>query len=207
MPDIIKSGHHTIADWDFEHGGDYRSLANDFFISPPTSLKYVGAPAGWWTSVLCRIPDTLCLPEGEMRTWYRKYAGGHFFIQFRNQSLLGTSELVNCYSLYFSTPNVYLRAFIGGGLHWIDNIPAYQADNEWMHWRVFWYNGFTPAEAPALCVDLYREIAGEWVREGATLYDTNNRWKDEPVNRCGLIPYPQFTWKMWYDDTEIWGPV
>ncbi|GAI25646.1 unnamed protein product, partial [marine sediment metagenome] len=76
---------------------------------------------------------------------------------------------------------------------------------EWNHYRVHWYNGVKPDVGPAICVDLYREVAGEWQQEGITMYDTNNRWADSETNRCGLEGTPWLLNSAWFDDTEIWG--
>ncbi len=35
MPDKLKIEHHTLADWDFEHGATYRTLFADKYVSPP----------------------------------------------------------------------------------------------------------------------------------------------------------------------------
>ncbi|MBA7587164.1 hypothetical protein ES708_29182 [subsurface metagenome] len=207
MPVDLLAEHHTIADWDFEHGGLYRALSDDHFISPPTSLKYGYGPDYWKTSVLCRIPETQCLPQGEFRTWFRTQASFVRGICFRNQAALGTANFDNCYYVYIYTPGLYFRKVVGSVESGIDHTPSYFANNEWIHYRVFWYNGFTPAEVPALCLDHYYEVDGEWVKLGDTLYDIADLWADSEINRVGFRPYIATIWYNWWDDTEIWGPV
>ena len=199
--------HHSLADWDFEHGSLYRSLADDQFVSAPTSLKYTAPGDLWSTTLLCRITGTLALPQGEVRTWVRRAGGSLCAPCFRNQAPLGTSAEFNCYYIVPSYSNVYLYRVIEGTPTNIANTPCYTAFNIWLHYRVFWYNGLTPGEQEALCVDVYYEDAGEWVKQGNTMYDTWNMWKDSEINRCGLLPISQLNYPIWHDDTEIWGPV
>lgn len=207
MPGKIIPVHHTLADWDFQHGAENRSLSADYFISPPTSLKFVSGNGTWLSTVLCRIPATLCLPQGELRTWNRSLLGGFYPAVFRNQAALGTADPKNCYILYATAGRIYLFRIIDEASVNVDNTVCTTYLDQWMHHRSFWYNGFTPGEVPALCVDFYQEIAGEWVKEGDTLYDTMNKWADSEINRCGFRDYLVGANNSYRDDTEIWGPV
>ncbi len=207
MPGKNAAAHHSIADWDFEHGDTYRFLSDDYYISPPTSLKHYTAVDWFGDAILCRIPATLVLPQGEVRTWLRKPDGAIFVAIFRCQTVLGTSNFHNGYGIAIFNNIAMLRREIGDVGTTRDTTPCYMAYNQWIHYRVFWYNGKTPGEQDALCVDIYREIAGEWVKEGETMYDTDNSWKDSELNRCGLVAICEPGWSTWFDDTEIWGPV
>lgn len=207
MPGKLVAAHHTLADWDFMHGDTYRSLATDYYISEPSSLKFSGSTVSWVSAVLCRIPATLCLPQGEVRTWVRRNTGYGYPIMFRNQAPLGSPDYQNFYSTSLHAYGVRLYRWVGGGATNVDNTSCYTAINEWVHYRFFWYNGKTPGDVPALCLDVYREVSGEWVKQGSTLYDTLNYWKDSSVNRCGVFPLLATGHQQWYDDTEIWGPV
>ncbi|MBA7576460.1 hypothetical protein ES708_18301 [subsurface metagenome] len=207
MPSKIAAAHHSVTDWDFELGTSYRVLASDYYISAPTSLKY-GVPLGsFGGSILCRIPATQCLPQGEVRTWIRTTHNFTIPGLFRNQKPLGGAEYDNSYYLIHYDPIVYLHRRVNNIPTIRDQTTGYFKSNEWIHYRTFWYNGKTPGDVPALCVDLYREVAGEWVKLGNTMYDTANSWKDSEINRCGFhvsLIYPQ---QAWFDNTEIWGPV
>ncbi|MBA7543495.1 hypothetical protein ES705_35826 [subsurface metagenome] len=207
MPGKLKSEHHTLADWDFEFGSEGRFLSDDYFISPPTCLKMEPPSEYIFTPILCRIPGTLCLPQGELRTWLRSIHGDFILAGFRNQAPLGTATRDNCYYI-MATPTdtrLYLRLNDAGYLH-SSTTPCYVID-EWQHFRIFWYNGFNPAEEESLCVDIYLDVASEWVKQGSTLYSRQNRWKDSEINRCGPFPHTFPAWPKYWDDTEIWGPV
>ena len=196
----------SLSDWDFMHGDTYRSLSPDRYISEPTSLKYSGAPGLWTSLFLCRIPSTLCLPQGEIRCHFYDNLRARAIVAFRHQAPLGSADEQNFYWVWF-TDIGEARLFLhrGGSGVQRDSTEFIFNLNEWNHLRVSWYNGKTPAEEDALCVDIYREVAGEWIKQGSTMYDTLNNWKDSDVNRCGfrLTMAPDHI--IYFDDTEIWG--
>ncbi len=207
MPGKLKIPHHTVADWDFQEGSQYRTLDNAYFISAPTSLKLGPPPGSWIDTVLCRIPATQCLPQGELRTWLRSTTGIVYPAAFRNQAPLGTANYQNFYTVRLDGTLCRLYRFIAGVSSIRDGCPAPFSINTWFHYRTFYYNGLTPAEAPALCVDVYQEIDGEWVKFQRTLYDTDNTWEDSEINRSGFLASLAAGTMIWWDDTEIWGPV
>lgn len=207
MPGKIEVVHHTLTDWDFEQGATGRSLSDDHFISAPTSLKLVSPNGVLAGIVLCRIPATLVLPQGEVRTWIRAGYNIYYPCVFRNQAALGSANMLNCYRIVLGASIAHLYRYVDGVLSFPDTTTTFTAANEWVHYRFFWYNGKTPAEQDALCVDHYREVAGEWVKLGDTMYDTDNYFKDSEINRCGFYPSPFNGYHNWFDDTEIWGPV
>ncbi len=207
MPGKILPVHHSLTDWDFRSGDTYRSLSSVFFISAPTSLKIDIPGAADVEAFLCRIPATQCLPQGEVRTWVRRNTPTYSVALFRNQAPLGSANHDNSYMLTLTYSKARLYRRIAGVSSSRGVTPCYTPINEWIHCTVFWYNGKTPGDVPALCVDLYREIAGEWVKEGETIYDTANTWKDSAINRAGLDGIAQLNFPVYYDDTEIWGPV
>ncbi|GAH62811.1 unnamed protein product [marine sediment metagenome] len=207
MSGKIAAPHHSIVDWDFQQDGTGRSLDAAYYISPPTSLKLFQFDALWSEAILCRIPDTLVLPQGEFRTWFRKGIARLIPCLFRNQAPLGTSNGWDCYRIYLTGGFAQLERWDDGAPHYWTFTPCIIPINEWVHFRVFWYNGKTPAEREALCVDIYLEIDGQWVKQGDTLYDTLNKWKDSAINRCGFFGWGYDPYIEWWDDTEIWGPV
>ncbi|MBA7535023.1 hypothetical protein ES705_27273 [subsurface metagenome] len=200
--------HHSLADWDFQYGALNRSLSADRFISAPTSLRLKRAAGGaWYDMILCRLPATQCLPQGEVRNWFYGYLTAYMPCCFRNQAALGSANHNNCYYIYLPGESSILYRTVDGFGTTRDTSTFHVDSNTWTHVRVFWYNGTTPGDAPALCVDLYRDVAGEWIKEGSTLYDTDNSWKDEPVNRAGFYARIASDHPQYWDDTEIWGPV
>lgn len=203
---LLEAEHHTLADWDFEKGDENRSLSDDFFISAPTSLKFT-APSTFGNIVLCRIPATMCLPQGELRTWQRKSSGNFYPALFRSQAPLGTADALNMYMIYSERVVSRLFRVIAGAPVQVDTTTLFTYLDQWCHHRVYWYNGVTPGEEPALCVDLYRQEDGEWIKDGATMYDTANQWADSEINRCGFREYLPAGHISYTDDTEIWGPV
>lgn len=207
MPGKIYVAHHSVVDWDFARPDEYHSLSADEFISPPTSLKLYRADLTAVEVVLCRIPATLCLPQGEVRTWHYSANPTCRPAVFRNQAALGTSDLEDMYEMLVWPNSARLSYYSAGTPHTIQTQACTVPTGQWNHWRVFWYNGKTPGEVPALCVDLYLEIAGEWQKQGATFYHTPNLWKDSAINRCGFRQNRSARVSYYFDNTEIWGPV
>ncbi len=205
---MAKIEHHTVADWDFAGGAAYRSLSATYYVSAPTSLKLLKPAAPTFNeAVLCHIPETQLVAQGELRSWYRYPVVSGRLFTFRNQAALGSANVNNCYLLLIAATTVYLFRCIGGGEIEVGHTSCRSSANTWEHWRVIWYNGHTPADAEAICVDVYKEIAGEWVKQGSTLYDTWNQFKDSAINRCGLCSQLIGGWAYYHDDTEIWGVV
>ena len=204
----IMPVHHSVVDWDFQYGATNRSLSATRCVSEPTSLRILepGSTA-FRDTILCRHPDTQCLPQGEVRNW--EY--GAFYLKhvasFRNQAPLGSANFENCYEIFVASANISLDRYLLGVYSRRDITTGTGFLSQWTHYRSFWYNGETPGHVPALCVDVYREIAGEWVKEGNTLYDTANSWKDSAINRAGFKSYSRYGVPQYWDDTEIWGPV
>lgn len=207
MPDKVVNVHHSVTDWDFEKGPECRTLDPSKYISAPTSLSMWGSAPLYYNTALCRIAGTLCLPQGEVRTWNYQVSATIRNINFRNQKPLGSANRSDCYYCLFYSNKVFLRTFQSGVSFIVGDTPFPTLLNQWVHYRVAWYNGTTPGEVPALCTDFYREVAGEWLKEGDTIYDPYNLWKDSLVNRCGLLATGISVRTKYFDDTEIWGPV
>ncbi|MBA7642318.1 hypothetical protein ES703_50008 [subsurface metagenome] len=207
MPGKIAVAHHSIADWDFQHGDTYRSLSPIQYVSAPTSLRFLKAGGAWSNAVLCRIPATQCLPQGEVRNWTFTGYSTKYPAVFRNQAALGSADYLNCYFVSITTAAAYLARYIAGVPSQRDTTPCLGYYLQWVHYRIFWYNGKTPGDVPALCVDVYLEIDGQWIKQGSTMYDTDNSWKDSAVNRSGFLSIAGGNLANFWDDTEIWGPV
>lgn len=200
--------HHSIEDWDFQQGATNRSLSATQYVSAPTSLRILQpTSADFHDAILCRHPDTLCLPQGQVINWVYSYYYSQVVANFRNQVALGTANYSNCYEVAVLQTTVDLIRFVGGVFSRRDRTTGQGFQNSWHQYRVFWYNGKTPAEVPALCVDVYLNIAAEWVKQGATMYDTANMWKDSAINRTGFRAFSGYNHPQYWDNTEIWGPV
>lgn len=207
MPGKLIAVHHSLTDWDSELGDQYRSLDTSVYVSPPSSLLFVGG-TGWKSGcTLCRVPATLCLPQGEVRTWWRSNQTYDNGVTFRNQAPLGTATWANCYRTYQMTTYIDVFRTVGGDSTSLAQLPFEVSALTWYHLRVFWYNGYTPGEEEAICIDVYMEEDEEWVKIGDTVYDTENMWKDSEINRAGLMTWFSSGIRRWFDDTEIWGPV
>lgn len=207
MPGKIAAVHHSLTDWDFQQGETGRSLSADYFISSPTSLKLETEDPSMDDCILCRIPATLSLPQGEVRTWLRSTMPFLYPVVFRNQSALGNSGIHNTYGIVTFAAETRLYRYIAGGFSIRDTTDPHYISDTWIHYRTFWYNGETPALEPALCVDFYYEDAGEWVKIGDTMYDTDNSFADSDINRCGIYVGVFEDNPVYFDDTEIWGPI
>ncbi len=208
MEKLITPTHHSVSDWDFSAGISY-ILDNAFFVSPPSSLKLFGitAPAVLRLN-LCRLPDTLNLPEGEVRSWTRyEHAMWPPRLFFRNQTALGSAVYSNTYFWVLQANVAYFARYFLGAYRVIGQFAISMNINTWEHWRCVWWNGTTPGHDEAIAVDLYKEVAGLWVQQGSTLYDTDNKWKDSAINRAGIGFTDRDNYDVWFDDTEIWGPV
>ncbi len=206
--ELILPKHHSVSDWDFEHGATYRSLSATQFVSAPTSLRLLKPTAGVWQSaILCREAATLVLPEGEVRNWQYGYYKAVHPALFRNQAGLNSANHLNCYEIYITSTNTYLNRWIAGVLSVRGSTAGVAYQYAWTRYKTVWWNGETPAHDAALAVNVFIEVAGEWVQMGVTLYDTHNSWKDSGINRAGFRARSFSNHSQYWDDTEIWGPV
>jgi hypothetical protein len=197
----------SLVDWDWEQGTSYRSLSAAKYVSPPTSLL-MQVPGGSQVScaVLCRRADTLCLPEGELRTWYQTYVTTYPFACFRNQAALGSANALNCYYFQIASNRIDLWRRVGGSASKINSFYYTFTGATWYHLRFVWWNGATESGTPALAVAVYIEVGSVWAQIGSVYYDTLNLWSTSEVNRVGLWPWIANNWYSYFDDTEIWGP-
>ncbi|MBA7642498.1 hypothetical protein ES703_50193 [subsurface metagenome] len=204
----IKMEHHSVSDWDFEHGATNRSLSAAQFISPPTSLRILEpTTATFMDVILCRVPATQCLPQGEVRSWVHSYYRNLHVAQFRNQKPLGSANQNNGYQIYLAMNVASLGRYINNVYSERDSTTCETFVSTWTRYRVVFWNGTTPGDVAALCVNLYREVAGEWVQEGSTMYDTDNSWADSEINRIGFRARSTYNHPQYWDDTELWAPV
>ncbi|MBA7581336.1 hypothetical protein ES708_23238 [subsurface metagenome] len=200
--------HHSVADWDFEAGTAHQ-LFSEFFYSEPSCLRiYQLNGSTERPSVLCRVPETLVLPQGEVRTYFwTDDLTRDAWLVFRNQHALGGANRDNTYLWSLTSAWAFFNRYEAGAPTLIGTIPIIIAYDGWFHWRTVFWNGTNPAGDPALCVSLYQEVAGDWVQQGATLYDEVNKWADSEINRVGIGCWVSSGTNKYFDDTEIWAPV
>lgn len=204
----IQINHHSVSDWDFTPG-TCKELTEALFVSAPSCL-WVRQTNGCTArpAILCRIAETQCIAQGEIRTWH--YTGNRtrdFRLPFRNQHALSGADYENTYYWGITGDYAYLYRVIAGTPVTIGTIPISFENNIWYHWRTVYWNGADLEGNPALCADLYLEVEGEWVKQGDTLHDTENQWKDSEINRSGIGCWVDGVNYHLFDDTEIWGAV
>ena len=207
MPKLLLS-HHTLTDWDFTPSM-YRGLTTTQYVSPPSSLLLqviAGTPNRGY--VICREASVLCLPQAEFRTWARRTGGTVFWSMiFRNQAPVGSASVANTYEWRITNQYSYLFKTISGVEELLATIGHTWTANVWHHFKTIFWNGTDPLGTPALCVQIFEEVAGAWTQYGDTIYDTDNEWKDSATNRLGIGADVHTVYKYYIDDTEIWGPA
>lgn len=205
---IKTKKHHSVVDWDFT-AGTFKVLSAATFVSAPTSLLVWNRNGDTiHPAILCRVAETLCIAQGEVRTWAITWDFSRDFrLTFRNQHTLGGASYSNCYNWRITGAWAHLFRTIADAEVLIGSIALDWPIWVWHHWRTRYWSGKTPGGADALCVELYWEVAGEWVQLGTTLYDTNDQWKDSEINRSGIGLWCDPGKGYYFDDTEIWGTV
>ena len=186
-------------DWDF--GDANWQLDATHFVSAPTAIN---GKVPYCRRVLCRLAESLVLPQGRVVT--QLYLTGTVISQvvFRHQSALGDASFKDCYAVHFQNDEwIYFKNRLGFVETKIDEWPIKPTLDQWQRWRVTWWNGVDLMNNPAIAVELHQHIAGDWLSYGV-LYDPLNRWENSDKNRVGL----GFLYSgAWADDTEIWIPL
>ncbi len=206
-PTLTPPEHHSVSDWDKNADATYM-LDTAQFVSAPKSLRISGpGSTSPDTAFLCRIADTLNLPQGRLSTHLRcEDTDIMIHIYFRLQSALGIVFLQNGYRIRYLGDSIALHKIIGDTPTPIGYFAVVTNINTWYHDRWTWWNGRNPDAEEALTVMMERYIAGEWVQQDDWLYDTENRWKDSDINRCGIGGYEFLGKWTWFDDTLIYAP-
>lgn len=193
--------HHSVGDWDIQGAYIY---SIDHFVSPPTSFSCSAGVA----QVICKHPNTLVIPSGEIRLHLWEPAGTYISICFRRQDPIGTPTVnPKTYRIYqrgtpfFDTVLLY-DSFPAPALV-IGSWPYQWPFNAWVEVRVqFWtFNGGDPANP--LAVNLYIKEAGVWVKKGDTLFYSPNTWVGTDPCRVGFTVHEG----AWVDDIEIWKKI
>lgn len=197
--------HHSVEDWDRSHPA-ITILDDTICVSEPTSLWFkTHENAAVYPLLLSRHADAQNVAEGRMVGYlYGVGAVATGGFTFRNQSALGTAIRDNGFEVHIHDEGWSLLKRVGGVLSWTKEADGTFPKNTWIQIRLSWWNGYTAAGLPALAVMMERYIAGEWVKQGDTLYDEDNEFKDSEINRCGPASRATSVNYAWIDDTEVW---
>jgi len=187
---------HSPADWDFQTPTWELSPAH--FISPPTALHCLYPDLG---TILCRLADAQALSEARLiSSFYNDHIAGRLGFVFRNQAALDAANYANTYMVLRQEGNIFFIRWEAGVATYLVGWADIMTLASWIHFRLTFWNGLTPALAPALCVQLEYKTDAHWFDLGIR-YDVVNQWNGNPVNRVGLtFQYD----KTWCDNTEIW---
>lgn len=199
--------HHSISDFDKTNNAVWR-LSDTEFISAPTSLAIGGSECQEEdTPFLCKIADTLDLPEGQLETLHTGIpSGDNSVLYFRNQRANGGSNAENTYSMRIRGLKVEFRVWVAGIFTDLDEIALVTEDDRWYRDRITWWNGLDPHCDPALVIMFERYTGPDWTQIGEWLYDTNNRWKTSGINRCGPGGWQMDDNIIYIDNTRIFKP-
>ena len=205
---MAKITHKSLVDWDFSAGTE-KALDSTIFVSPPSSLRiYSTIYASNLRNVLCRVPATQCIAQGELRTWFRTNNNARAMrLMFRNQAALDSATNENTYAVKFESLQVSYERWVAGAGTIIGGVAGFIEDDIWYHLRIIYWSGVDLEGTPALNIELYREVDAAWVKQGDTIFDTQDKWKDSEINRSGLHADTYRDRIFYWDDTEIWGAV
>lgn len=191
--------HFSREDWDI--GTDHWFIDTAHYISPPTSIRYVGAFSDS-SHQLCRYQPAICLPEGQLIYYTRTdHPVQHASPVFRATAPLGVASRANSYSIVQDATrgHVDFREMADGSIvrAWQHSAPTYST-HTWYHWRCTWFlqNG-------NLIVHLDRWDGTAWQPHCAPFTVTDPIHGDSPIQRCGLRTWAHDDIGIWIDDTEI----
>lgn len=174
-------------------------LSTDEYVSSPTSLREtINGIVEFILPKVSVYPATLCIPEGEISSWFFNYwdAGRERGFRFRNQSPEGGSDSPGYKVLLSPTAISVLINFDAseeGVCSWSVTVPT----AEWSRWKLRWWN-----EGVDLALELFSWDGSKWVSEGVEYgldADGHNLYKDSAINRAGL----ELSYRSYIDDTEI----
>jgi hypothetical protein len=126
---------------------------------------------------------------------------------FRNQAPLGQANYSNTYYVLNSSTQWGLVRRINDSATTIGYTGLSSSGLTWEHWRIVFWDGINPSYQEALCVEVYKEIEGEWIKQGDTIYDTASQWKTSEINRIGFHCTTANSKRQCWDDTEIWKAI
>lgn len=189
--------HHSITDWDFESAE--WTLDGVIYHTAPPSLHGIIASG----AALVKHATTGALSDGRIIAWVRSSSAAYlpWFI-FRNQKVDGGADSEDTYRLQIYDDHVDLISYIAGVQDIVqakDHTWGWLA-NTWYKLRLTWWTS-----VDRIYVRIERWTGTEWVTLGGEadidFEDTDDLWKDNPVNRCGLL----FFGVWWQDDVEVWA--
>jgi len=186
------------SDWDFQ--GTTWAITTAQYVSAPSSLTATGG-----LSILSRRADCQVLPQGQIVTQFRGHSTDYLHLFCRNQAALGLANYENCYQLMRistgASASCVVRRRESGSVVWevsLGTLDALSIDT-WYKFRFTWWNDWGKVR-----FRLERWVTDAWVQEGVDVEDPTNKWATSSINRVGLYPTSS---QIWYDDTEIRGPI
>lgn len=170
------------------------------FHSAPRSLRATADPI---TRVFCALPDSLCLPQGRLITWYRIAFNWVPLFFFRSQGT-NPSPTVGHYRIRCSLIDDTRLEYYGPTGNWtVGSWPWKLQVGPWHRLQITWWSASDDQGNHALSVELEAWEAGAWVSKGI-LFDTADMHKLSITNRVGFTLRGTADWRI--DDTSIWKP-
>lgn len=191
-----KRPHFSYADWDFQNV-DW-TLDPAIYKAAPPSLRSTTL-----TLALAKHATTGALSDGRLITWARSGSlVSLIIVMFRAQDADGGAGLINTYYIRIRETEVTLSKFVATAQSEVDaqNITWNWLVDTWYRIRVTWW---TSVDRIYVRVEYWDGDSWETLGGDADtdLEDTNDLWKDNARNRCGIYCIDD----RWYDDVEIWG--
>jgi hypothetical protein len=189
--------HHTFADWDFQNAN--WTLDGTIYHTEAPSLHGLGS-----NQALIKHATTGALSNGRLVFWTRSSSIGYLTeFSFRDQVADGNADQENTYRLTVKEDEMTFDKYIAGTPNPIDTkaFTWVWAINAWYKIRVTWWTS-----VDRIYVRVERWTGTEWVTLGGEadtdFEDTDDQWKDNPVNRCGPHLISSYSY---IDDLEVWG--
>lgn len=190
--------HHSYADWDFSSVNWV--LDEDIYHDAPPSLHSTAS-----VTCLVKHATTGALSDGRLITWARSnnLLYGLLITVFRNQVADGGANFDDTYLITIQKDRIIFYSYEGGVVEEIDTkaFTWVWAINTWYKIRVTWWSALA-----RIYVRVERWDGAAWVTLGGAsdtdFEDTDDLWKDNPVNRCGIGLSGTY---LWYDDVEVWA--
>lgn len=192
--------HHTWTDWDWSDANWH--LTNSIPGELPDSLTF-DAPS--LTICLCKLPDSLNLPQGKLVFSHYFEGSDYAAIIFRNQAQQGVATFINCYWVKITENSVILYQRVSGINTQLAAWTPINDPNTGRNWIITWWVYKAPNQPDVLRIHIHGNPAGhdEWETQ---FDDPTNLWVTSSVNRAGVGGLKIGADREYYDYTEVWKP-